>query len=190
MRYTWKIGFSRMLNAGILAACLLQPMVLQANPKSYRAGRFPFQLDIPNDWQAAPGLYGMPVIFLGPEQKLGRRPAITVVPTGLKNFHYFDPKLMKADQNGFRTGREKWLQKVHGHSLEYFPYQLTKWPSVSEVHSIGYKYRIGDLAQVEQSYYLVCNGKLFFIKTLMLEQHQTAYAPVMDRILKSFSCEN
>ena len=157
-----------------------------AKLKTYKLSSGTFQIDVPDDWQAAPDLYGVPIIFLGP-QVGERRPTIAIVPTPIEGAT-FDPQGMAKDQENYKQGREKWLKSHNGKAVEYFPYKFSQWAKAAEVHTVGYKYLLGTLQFIEHSHYVVCEKKLFIIKTLILDKYTNIYTSTIDNILRSFTC--
>jgi hypothetical protein len=151
----------------------------------FKEGKVRF--DLPTTWQAARNFFGVPLMLLGP-QKGDRRPVISVVPTGIAGVS-FDSASLKKDQEGYKKGRENWLTKLGGKSVEYYPYQNPKWKNTEEVHTIGYRYAVGEKEFSEMSYYVVCGGRLFQFKTVLSKTHEKIYSSVVDGIMRSFSCK-
>jgi hypothetical protein len=146
-----------------------------------------FVFDIPKTWQAAPNLFGVPLILLGPE-KYGRRPVISVVPTQLKNLK-FDSEGLNKDAGGYRDGRENWLKKVGGKSIEYFPYARERWSKYSESQTIGYRYKIGENEFIEYSYFVSCGQSFFQLKTVLSAASNSRFGKSTKKIIESLACK-
>ena len=157
-----------------------------ATSTSFNLSKGYVELNIPENWQTTKDFFGMPLQILGPMES-GGRPVIAVTPTGIA-VDKMDGKVLGKDQKDYSAGREKWLAKYSGKSIEYFPYKEEKWPDGSVAHSIGYRYQIGANEFTERSYFVVCSGKLFHLKTLLRKAHESAYGSTVSGIVKSFRC--
>jgi len=181
---TWK-NWAFIIGAGSLALNL-GGSTSQAEIKKFKLSRGTIQIDVPKEWQSAPDLYGIPLMLLGPEQA-GRRPTLAVVPSGQPGQKITSEDL-KANPDGFRIGREKWLKKYQGKALEFFPYQYEKLSNGSEVHTLGYRYEISSLKFTEKSYYVVCQGKLYILKSVLSDGHTSDAENSIQNTVRSLSC--
>ena len=145
-----------------------------------------FSIDLPSQWQSAYGLYGIPLALLGPE-KMQKRPFISITPAGVGNIS-FDQKYMAVAQKGYQEGRERWLKRQGGTLIEHIPYQSLKWKGATEVHALGFRYRLNEKKFTESTYYVVCNKKMFHFKTLLTAEHEKDYAIIVQTMLESFQC--
>jgi hypothetical protein len=159
-----------------------------AEPKEFQLeGKDQIRLEVPEKWQTAKDLFGLPLTLLGPE-KGGGRPVIYVSSSGKDNVQ-FDPQALEANQKDYREGREQWLEKHKGFPLEFFPYKNEKWASSVEVHQMGYRYQINGLIFSEMSFFAVCKGRLFHLKWLLRDAHREDYEPVVEKVVRSFDCK-
>lgn len=148
-------------------------------------------LEIPRGWQTAKNIFGIPLSIIGPEhrERTGgiRRPVLMVMPTGERT-RGFSEKNLRDEQKDYQIGRKAWLAKHDGTAIQFFPYQKTRWPHVSQVHKIGYHYLVGQTQMVEQSYYVVCKQKLYHVKSMFTPDHLFKYKKELDHTLRSFKC--
>lgn len=142
--------------------------------------------DVPNTWQAAPNLFGVPLMLLGEPTKESRT-ILSVVPTQIKGA--FDPKSLAADVDGYKNGREAWLKKMKGQSLEYFAYINKPLNAKAEMHFVGYRYKIGEKEFIEHSYFVTCDNTLFQMKVLFPIVRASLDSKIVDSVLRSFSCK-
>lgn len=170
----------------ILAFFLIFPCIAQA-AQSFQLKDAKVRIEVPQGWQEARDLYGMPLMLLGPEAA-GGRPVISVTPTGLGKSQ-LDAQSLVQDEAGFRQGREAWLKKMNGKAIAYSKYRALKWEGIEQAHAIGYRYEIGGVEHVEYSYFVLCKGQFHHVKTLVRAGHEDAYRATVDQIVKSFGCE-
>lgn len=176
----------------MLIGCLVLILLLLSPQTRAIAASQLFQLelgtvrfDIPDDWQSAPGLYGMPLMLLGPVKE-DRRPTISVTPLGEAPEFDLEPR---KDEKRYKKGREEWLKEMGGRSLSYNPFQKIKWPGMSEGFTMGYRYEINGIKYSENTYYVICKGNLYHLKTLLDFDQEKEYSPAVNKLLRSFSCE-
>ncbi len=144
------------------------------------------KVDVPRGWESVEDLYGMPLALLG-EEKEGRRPVIFVTPTGVNNIT-FDSKALAKESKEYESGRRRWLASVGGSPTNFRKYASVQWPGANEVHSFGFDYELNGAKFSENSYYVVCNGALYHIKSL-LPSDVADQASSVEKSLRSFSCK-
>lgn len=168
----------------------LLSFLTHAATQSWKLDDATIRLNTPSDWQSVKDLYGVPLMILSPEgRKKDRRVTILITPTG-KELSTLDSKDSKAAETEYKKGREDWLKKFKGRSLNFYPYQNNlKWKGASEVHSMGYQYQIADEKFSERTYYAICGKQLFHIKTLLTLEQEQRHQSTVDGILRSFQCE-
>ncbi|MBL6990894.1 MAG: hypothetical protein ISR65_14005 [Bacteriovoracaceae bacterium] len=154
--------------------------------RAFKIGGDNIFLWVPNNWQTAKNLFGLPLSVLGPS-KFGGRPIISITPTTITKIQ-LDPQDLKNDQSKYRQGRQKWLDKMKGKLIKYYPYKRVVWENMTSVDQIGFRYRLSKGEFVEFSYFAICNKELFHIKTLNRVKHEKVYRATIDKILKSISC--
>ncbi len=144
------------------------------------------KIDVPAKWQDAQDLYGIPLVIAGPTQD-GLRPSLAITPTGIAELQ-FDEKSLGKTQDEYKKGREAWLKNNGGKSIAYIPYQSEKWNGIEVAHTIGYRYEREGKKFVEKSYYVICNKKLYHMKSLMTDGQEKEIGKTMDKTIKSFAC--
>ena len=85
---------------------------------------------------------------------------------------------------------KKWISTKDGSIKEFFPYKKVTWKNTGNVHSYGFRYNLGEIAFVEHSYYLHCQGQLFHIKTLYREKLFKHDEKKINTVLDSFNCQS
>ncbi len=143
-------------------------------------------IDFPASWQAAPGLMGMPLMLLGPEQAAGRA-AFSVTPTTLNDLSFDDAALDKS-QSEYRAGRTAWVEDKGGSAIEFYPYKKSKTKSGLDLRQIGYRYSLAGTEFTEISYFAICKGQLFHLKSLIRKENAIPQSS-MDQMAGSFRCE-
>jgi hypothetical protein len=167
----------------LVLAILLTPTLSLA--KSYDIDGAKFSMPVKSGWQDPEDLFGMPLTILGPEQD-GARPVITVTPTTVAPS--FDSKKL-ADDREYKEGREAWLAKKGGKAIRYFPYAAEKWGKSVEVHSMGYEYTLNDHQFSEKTYFAMCKGKLFHLKSLIRQDQEKEFGEAVEATVRGFTCE-
>lgn len=148
--------------------------------------RVAFQL--PRSWEVIKNPQDIPLILFGPKTN-GGRIMISVLPFNAQNLE-FDTEKIEQNQSLYQQGRERWLTEVHGHSLKYFPYQVTSWPHAQKVQSIGFSYHISNVSYSEHSFYVHCNDFLFHLKVLYRHNPFKSDREKILQLMESFQCEN
>ena len=144
------------------------------------------ELTVPSHWQEVTDMIGMPLMILGPDNG-ATRPVLSVIPTGNTQIK-FDPTGLAATQEDFKKGRIAYVEGHDGEVLSFDSYRKESWKGVSEVHAIGVHYEMNDTEYNEQSYYVVCKDKLYFLKTLIRSQDEKLYGSTLTTALRSFTC--
>jgi hypothetical protein len=158
-----------------------------ANTTTFRLNNANIGLSVPSHWQAVRDFFGMPLMLLGPSVRKGR-PTVSIAPTGMKNLRFL-PTELKANQDSYRAGREDWLQRRNGKSLEYFPYQFQIRSDGSEIHQIGFRYVLSGVAYSEHSYFILCGGNLYHAKTLLRVDQEKESDSTVRELVESFTCK-
>jgi hypothetical protein len=157
-----------------------------AEAKTFSLKDATVKMDVPASWQVAKNLFGMPLTILGPESG-GGRPVIVVTPLNMPNVT-FDSESLKANENEYREGRQKWLEKMEGQAISFGHYELNRTPAGNEVHSMGFRYKLAGREFVEDSNYIRCKGNFYHVKTILHATHEAKFASVVQKAVKSFSC--
>ncbi len=162
---------------------------VKAETKSYFIQIQKFSMELPDGWKEVEDFAGSPLVFFGPENKEGPRTVITIVPTGQEDTKNFFNG-MKKNTNHYKTGREDWLKGNFGESISYDPYKEEKWNGIEKAHLLGYHYELPSGKFYERSVYALCGGnKVFYIKSLVPEQFESAHNHLVEQAIKSLKCE-
>jgi hypothetical protein len=183
------------------------PIVSAATPplvrKNLPQAKGNSSIELPVGWTAVAELYGLPWVILGPdhttntpnltENDSARRTAIAVVPTGQTKVA-IDPASAEKSQTALFESRKKEIEKAHGAVLETIPYSHETWKGNSQkdtldVHRLGLKFRQGNQTLTEISYHIVCNQKIFMIKSMISAEDATHDKIPTEKIVRSFQCE-
>ncbi len=147
-------------------------------------------LDVPEGWLAAPGYLGMPLMILGPETTITAegRPVISVTPTRKKIASLSVLQLEKS-QREYQDGRKAWLTKSQGQLIDFKPLRKERLEKGAQADFLGYRYRIGTRDFEEFTYFVVCGGELYHLKTLTRDAQGRSIASAVDKTVRSFECK-
>jgi hypothetical protein len=159
---------------------------LPAIAETFKLEKGVVKFDVPRGWDSAEGLYGMPLTLLG-EEKEGKRAVILVTPTGVNGVS-FDGQALAKESKDYENGRRRWVASVGGNATNFRKYASAAWPGAQEVHTFGFDYELNGQKYSENSYYVVCNGSLYHLKSVVpgsvAEQSSS-----LEKSLRSFSCK-
>lgn len=144
-------------------------------------------LSVPNNYTVLKDKWGVPLMLFSPKSPKGGRISLTVMPTPY-SFKKINSKELKKRQNEYREGRERYLSKMNGSSVKFFPYEVQKWSDVKEVHTIGYQFNLKNVLYTENSYYFQCNDQFFVMKSLYRENSFGKKRSEILSMIKSFRC--
>ncbi|MGE4233624.1 MAG: hypothetical protein AB7F43_09875 [Bacteriovoracia bacterium] len=179
--------FGRVISVCVSLGLLLQSTLSFASLEHVRDDKGNFKIHVPSQWQSNRNLFGMPFSMLGPYQKGKRRPIVIIIPMG--NAGQDMPKVSLKDNNHYRAGREKWLRKVGGKSLAFYPYSEEKIGAHTRGFSVGYRYFAGNTVFEEHTYYVTCKKKLYNFKTITTSTDRDSTKKTILESLRSFDCE-
>lgn len=149
-------------------------------------------VDKPQSWKVFKDLLGFPLVVTSPKKKSSGRIVIGITPSDIKDYPFVkngSPNSFKDNEKTYKEDAKKWMSNKSGHIKEFFPYKKEKWQYTGDVHHYGFRYQLGEIAFVENSYYLLCQGQLFHIKTLYREKEFKKDESKIKNILNSFNCE-
>lgn len=141
---------------------------------------------LPAKWNHYKDMLGLPLVFVSPRIN-AQRITVSVTPTGLNDIP-MDPKTLKKEQNGWFSGRRKFVSTFKGAITGTFPYSLEKWKHIPEVHAIGYKYKVADKHFVSHSFYFYCKEQLFHVKSLYEQNVYTKGLDTVESIGNTLRC--
>jgi len=146
-----------------------------------------FSIDLPDGWTELDDVMGIPLLLVGP-MVTGRRPSISVSPTGL-NARDLSLDRLKSEEKNFQKEKEEFLAQANAKILKFFPYEKSKWAKDIEVHVLGVEYEAAGLQFLDRTYYISCKGKLFHLKSMMLLNHGAKISDQVANSVKSFRCK-
>lgn len=170
----------------VICISLFSLAAFSADFKSFQMSGGKVKLSVLKGWQEARQLFGVELTFLGP-MKAENRPVVTIDMTDFSNFK-FNEKSLKKNEEDYKEGREKWLSKYHGRSVDFFPYEVKKTSSSLTAHMIGFRYEMGGKIFSERSVYMTCGKNLYHIKTLLLTDEEASYKEELDQLIDNFNC--
>jgi len=148
-----------------------------------------FSVNLPASWQEVKGMYGFPLVLLGPDNDEGHRTTIAITPTGKTDDADIFNQGNVEDITPYRQGREQWLSKYNGKSISYDDYRKIRWDGIEEAHALGYHYELPTGKFYERSLYLYCDGKkVVHIKSLVLGKYEARDDALVDRTIQSLKC--
>jgi len=169
-----------------LWAFAFAPMVALASIQTFTLEKGTFNMDVPEDWQQANDLFGIPLTLLGP-MKDGSRPILSVTPTG--QTVNFDTAALKKTEKEYQNGRKEWVKSKGGNVISFEPYKTEKWSGITVAHVVGYRYKISEGEFNEHSFYVVCKDGLYHLKTVIRSDSEKEMNSLLNKTVKSFKCE-
>jgi hypothetical protein len=158
----------------------------RAAENAYKLSHSSIRIEKPEGWQAAHGLFGMPLTLLGPEAD-SSRPVIGITDTGQKS-EVIENKITN-DTTIYRKERSHWVEKHQGKVLEFLPPEKQNLNPDSSAESVGFRYEIANIAYSERSYFINCKGRLYHVKTLVNDSQEPSLSPIIKQAVKSFRCD-
>lgn len=155
--------------------------------KNFEIEGVKFSLEVKSEWVDTIGLFDIPLTLSGPMIN-DVRPIISVTPTEMTKVKFAEQKDNQTNED-YQSERKRWLSTHKGSVINFYPYQKTKWDGVEEVHILGYSYSINENVYDEKTYYVLCKGRLYHLKTLVQEIHFESLKEI-EGIIRSFQCQN
>lgn len=155
--------------------------------KNFEIEGVKFSLEVKSEWFDTIGLFDIPLTLSGPMIN-DIRPIITVTPTEMTKVKFVEQKDNQTNKD-YQAERKKWLASHKGNVISFYPYEKTKWDGVEEAHILGYSYSINENVFDEKTYYVLCRGRLYHLKSLVQEIHFESLKEI-DGIVRSFKCQS
>ena len=137
------------------------------------------------------GLWGVGFSLLSSlDKKTGLRTSIGVFDMELNKVH-FDYDSLEENTKDYYEGRKKWLTQIDNSKwIDIKPLKIIKnSDNHIEGYRIGFEYSLDDITQIQYSYYLMCNTRMFHLKALMAKQNEFIEESKISKIVHSFSCK-
>jgi hypothetical protein len=168
-------------------ASLSAPTRASAGENWVRYQDYKINLEVPKDWKIERDLYGMPLTVLGPERN-GERAVLNIQHTPLRQFR-FDHKLIQATQDQYFAGRKEWLEDLDNtRFISEIPYEkLSANPRV-DGFQLGFRYEMRGQEFEERSIQIVCNERMYFVKTLYSSKEPAADKKALADIVQKLNC--
>lgn len=154
--------------------------------KVYTVSKQRIEITTPKMWQTAPYLYGSDLKILGRVVNQ-TRPVISLNQTPLDSSVLNINRLEQA-QNSYIEGRKKWLKKNKAQLINFFPYKISNWSGIKDIHSIGHKYVMQNKTYTEYSYFFKCSDEVFTISTLISQSQEKTQLKELNSVLHSLKC--
>jgi hypothetical protein len=142
-------------------------------------------LNIPQGWETAKDLFGLPLTILGPFSNESR-PVLGVVPTKVKS-EKMPEKEFKQFFDDFRKEKEEWVRSNKGELIDFDPTKSVEFKN-ARGHFIGAEFKINNVTFLERSYYLFCKGELYNLKYSIRDEHKK-YLSDLQKMVEEFKCE-
>jgi hypothetical protein len=143
-------------------------------------------LNVPEKWETAKDLFGIPLAVLGPWANESR-PVLSIVPTGVKA-SIMPQKDFQNLFNNFKKEKEEWVRSHKGELLGYEPTKSAELRKDLKGHFIGAEFKINNVHFIERSYYLYCKDELFNLKYSIRDEHRK-YIKDLQKMVEEFKCE-
>lgn len=159
---------------------------LEAKVESFTlSGGKKVSVDVPEKWESAKDLFGIPLAVLGPWANESR-PVLSILPTNVKK-EMKSPEEFKKFFEDFKKEKEEWVQSHNGELLKYEPATSVDLKKDLVGHFIGAEFKINNIHFIERSYYLYCNGELFNLKYSIRDEHRK-YTGDLQKMVEGFKC--
>jgi hypothetical protein len=180
-----------LMRAGCLALLLLTQGIV-AHAATHSLGKYKVEFTDEQGFTPVEGLWGVGFSLVSKlDEHSGLRTSIGVFDMEVNDVH-FDYSVLEKNVNDYYEGRKKWLGGLDGAKwLKELPFKRVENQSNKvDGYRIGFEYELGGVAQVQYSYYLMCNKRMFHLKTLYAADAETQATTDLNRIVKSFRCES
>ena len=172
------------------------------------------QVQLPENWKAAKGLFGLPIAFYGPDHAErsakptstlsedtgfnGSRTVVSVIP-GVREekLSALDPQIFKNQIELYQKEKREEMATMGATLIEFLPNVQEVWSSVTGaktaemiVHRLGVKFSIGAAIYHDYSYHLVCNSRFYLIKVMYHDENQVQDNKQVNELLRSFGCDS
>ncbi len=137
-----------------------------------------------DDWELGKDMFGIPYMYFSPKEN-GQRSNITFAPTGA---HIdFDTTNIALGMRDYEKLKKEWAKKTESTVQSFIPYRL--WSNIygHKVHQVGFSYKNEEKVYVENSFYIECKGKMFFSKSLRLDENKK-HEKEFEDLIKHIDC--
>lgn len=143
-------------------------------------------VDVPQNWETAKDLFGIPLAVLGPWANESR-PVLSILPTNVKSSKMPEAEFKKLFTD-FKKEKDEWVKSHKGELVSYEPTTSVEFRKDLKGHYIGAEFKINDVHFIERSYYLYCKDELYNLKYSMRDEHRK-YTKDLQKMVEAFKCE-
>lgn len=179
-----KNSFGRWAQTLFIFGVLCLPAI--AAKQTFRFALGGVSVEVPKKWMAAPDLFGVPLVVLGPKYQ-GDRPGVYIIPLGKKGTVISEKQLPKSEQE-YEKDVLGYLKGKNGELVRFHPQETTEWEHAKEVYVFGFEYRLKGEHFVERSHYAICGDRLYNLKSIYRKEHQERFSKDVEAVLTSFDC--
>lgn len=146
------------------------------------------KIDLPRDWIARTDMLGLPLAIVSPLQEDKNRVVIS-----LSEATVGDDKVILGDSfiesssKEFQGNKKKWLEKNNGFLVEFLPKEIIPLDKNRRALVLGYIYDLNGKRNIEKSYYMECENRIYFGKILVNKTNEKLF-PLAKKTLESLQC--
>jgi hypothetical protein len=174
------------INPTLLIIFLFSGGFASGKARRFNLEKEQLKLNLPKDWQSAEGLYGIPLVLLGPDKKNKRRLTLGFTNTGIKK--KINSTVVLKETRDYEAGRKKWLKKVGGTLIKFIPYKVVTNKFGIELHGLGFEYKIKGETLIEKTQYFQCGAELFNVKRIVPKDHNKKHLRQLNSIVRGMKC--
>ncbi len=143
-------------------------------------------VSVPEGWESAENLFGIPLTVLGPWANESR-PVMTFLFTHLTTKKFSEDEFQKLFKD-FQTDKDEWVKSHKGELLKYEPTTKVELRPDLTGHFIGAEFKMNNIVFIERSYYLYCKDQVYNLKYSIRDEHRP-YLPTLQKMVGEFKCE-
>jgi hypothetical protein len=162
-------------------------------PKLHSLGKYSVGFDDQQGFVPVEGLWGVGLSLVAPkmDQKAVVRANIGVYDMELQDVH-FEHDQLKKDSSLYYVKRKEWV-KENLEGAKYtrdLPYEVVSNPKNNiDGYRIGFEFDQNGVKQTQYSYYLMCNKRMFHLKSHYLSSKSSSDGAALQKIAANFRCE-
>ncbi len=176
------------MRAKLIISLLLISVSVWSKPETHSIAKGKkVTVNVPEGWESADDLFGIPLTVLGPWANESR-PVLLFLFTNLteKSFAKTDFQNLFKD---FQKEKDEWVKSHKGELVKYEPTTQVDYKKTGiNGHFIGAEFKINDINFIERSYYLYCKGEVYNLKYSIRDEHKK-YVPALQKMVEDFKCE-
>ena len=162
-------------------------------PKLHSLGKYSVGFDDQQGFVPVEGLWGVGLSLVAPkmDEKTVVRANIGVYDMELQDVH-FEHDQLKKDSSLYYVKRKEWV-KENLERAKYtrdLPYEIIRNPKNNiDGYRIGFEFDQNGVMQTQYSYYLMCNKRMFHLKSHYLSSKSSSDGAALQKIALNFRCE-